>query len=177
MNHLFVLTGGPGGGKTALLDALAERGYRVVPESARSIIKERLAAELSPRPDPVAFAQDILKSDIEKYRSVAVGEQATFFDRGVLDALYMLNAESALSRADIANYVQMILYNPVVFLLPPWEDIYAIDSERDQTFEESLEVFEGMKSWYSQWGYKTLEVPRDTVEERATFILQRLENL
>lgn len=30
MNHLFVLTGGPGGGKTALLDALAERGYRVL---------------------------------------------------------------------------------------------------------------------------------------------------
>lgn len=136
-----------------------------------------MAAELSPRPDPVAFAQDILKSDIEKYRSVAVGEQATFFDRGVLDALYMLNAESALSRSDIANYVQMFPYNPVVFLLPPWEDIYSIDSERDQTFEESLEVFEGMKSWYSQWGYKTLEVPRGTIDERVSFILQRLENL
>jgi len=38
------------------------------------------------------------ESDIEKYWSVAVGEQATFFERGVLDALYMLNAESALSR-------------------------------------------------------------------------------
>lgn len=177
MNHRFVLTGGPGGGKTALLDALEKRGYHVVPESARRIIKERLVAGLLPRPDPVSFAQDIMKSDIEKYRSVAVGEQATFFDRGVPDALYMLNAESALSRAEIANYVQMFPYNPVVFLLPPWEDIYGTDSERDQTFEESLEVFEGMKSWYSQWGYKTLEVPRGTIDERVSFILQRLENL
>ena len=177
MNHRFVLTGGPGGGKTALLDALEKRGYRVVPESARSIIKERLAAELSPRPDPVSFAQDILKSDIEKYRSVAVGEHPAFFDRGVLDALYMLDAENALSRVDIANYVQLCPYNPVVFLLPPWEDIYGKDSERDQTFEESVEVFEGMKSWYSQWGYKTLEVPRNTLEERRTFILQRLNSL
>lgn len=177
MNHRFVLTGGPGGGKTALLDALEKRGYQVVPESARRIIKERLVAGRSPRPDPVSFAQDIMKSDIEKYRSVAVGEQATFFDRGVPDALYMLNAESALSRAEIANYVQMFPYNPVVFLLPPWEDIYGTDSERDQTFEESLEVFEGMKSWYSQWGYKTLEVPRGTIDERVSFILQCLENL
>jgi len=71
----------------------------------------------------------------------------------------------------------MFPYNPVVFLLPPWEDIYGTDSERDQTFEESIEVFEGMKSWYSQWGYKTLEVPRGTIDERGSFILQRLENL
>ncbi|QNU62498.1 AAA family ATPase [Vreelandella titanicae] len=177
MNHRFVLTGGPGGGKTTLLDAIEKRGYRVIPESARSIIKERLAAELSPRPDPVSFAQDILKSDIEKYRRVAVGEQATFFDRGVLDALYMLDAESALSRAGIANYVQLFPYNPVVFLLPPWEDIYGTDSERDQTFEESLKVFEGMKSWYSQWGYKTLEVPRDTIDERVKFVLQHVNSL
>ncbi|WP_280529890.1 AAA family ATPase [Vreelandella venusta] len=105
----------------------------------------------------VSFAQDILKSDIEKYRSVAGGERATFFDRGVRDALYMLDAENALSRVDIANYVQLFPYNPVVFLLTPWEDIYGTDSERDQTFEESRRVFEGMKSWYSQWGYKTLD--------------------
>lgn len=124
----------------------------------KSIIAERgwglWAVEV---PVKVSFAQDILKSNIEKYRSVAVGEQATFFDRWVLDALYMLDAENALSRADIANYVQLFPYNPVVFLLPPWEDIYGTDSERDQTFEESLKVFERMKSWYSQWDYKTLD--------------------
>lgn len=66
MDHLLVLTGGPGGGKTSLLNALAARGYRTLPESARHIIQGRLAAGLSPRPDQIAFAQQILNADIEK---------------------------------------------------------------------------------------------------------------
>lgn len=174
MNHRFVVTGGPGGGKTTILNALSERGYSFAPESARKIIKERLAAGLSPRPDPVSFAQEILSSDIEKYQNVTSCDYAMFFDRGVLDALYMLNAENALTRDEIAKYVQMFPYNSVVFLLPPWKEIYDTDSERDQTFAESVEVFEGMKRWYSQWGYETLEVPRGNINERASFILQRI---
>ena len=123
MNLKFVVTGGPGGGKTTLLDSLADRGYRVISESARCIIKERLAAGLSPRPDPVSFAQEILELDIEKYRTLATCEHPALFDRGVLDALYMLDAERALPRGDIASYVERFPYHPVVFLLPPWEEI------------------------------------------------------
>ncbi len=174
MNHRFVVTGGPGGGKTTLLSALAERGYSFAPESARQIIKERLAAGLPPRPDPVSFAQEILSSDIEQYQDVASCADPMFFDRGVLDALYMLDAENALTQDEIAEYVQKFPYNSVVFLLPPWKEIYATDSERDQTFEESVEVFEGMKRWYSQWGYETLEVPLCNINERISFILQRI---
>jgi len=175
MNQKLILTGGPGGGKTTLLDALAKRGYPAVPESARQIIKARLAAGLPPRPSPAAFAREILHSDMGNYRSVATCKYSTFFDRGVLDALFMLDAQDALSRAKVASYVQAFPYNPVVFLLPPWEDIYATDVERDQTVEESVEVFEGMKRWYAQWGYETLEVPRGTVVERVKFVLQRVQ--
>jgi|TARA_B100001059_G_scaffold133292_2_gene133489 predicted ATPase len=59
MTNRFVLSGGPGGGKSALLAALAERGYPVVPESARAIIRSRLQSGLAPRPEPAAFAQAI----------------------------------------------------------------------------------------------------------------------
>lgn len=177
MNLKFVVTGGPGGGKTTLLDSLADRGYRVISESARCIIKERLAAGLSPRPDPVSFAQEILELDIEKYRTLAAGEHPALFDRGVLDALYMLDAERALPQGEIASYVERFPYHPVVLLVPPWEEIYATDSERDQTFEESVEVFEGMKRWYLQWGYETLEVPRDTIDERVKSVLQLIKSL
>ncbi|MFC4238375.1 AAA family ATPase [Marinobacter oulmenensis] len=64
----------------------------------------------------------------------------------------------------------------VVFPLPPWKDIYETDSERDQTFAESVEVFEGMKGWYSQWGYKTLEVPRCNIDARIAFILRHIND-
>lgn len=105
MNYRFVLTGGPGAGKTTLLSVLGERGYPFVLESARRIIKERLAAGLSPRPDPVAFAQQILSADIDKYRDASACD-VMFFDRGVLDALYMLEAESALTHSEIGVIVK-----------------------------------------------------------------------
>ena len=172
MNWRFVVTGGPGAGKSTLLDALAERGYGIAPEAARRLIKKRLAAGLPPRPDPVTFARAILDSDMEHYRAAADDDGITFFDRGVLDALYMLDLESALSRDEIARLVQAFPYNGTVFLLPPWEAIYAMDSERDQTFEESVAVFEGMKRWYARWGYDTVEVPRASVEACVSFILE-----
>ena len=175
MNHRFVVTGGPGGGKTTILNALEERGYSFAPESARKIIKERLAAGLSPRPDPVSFAHEILSLDIEKYQAVTSCGYPVLFDRGILDALYMLDAENAQTRDEIAKYVQKFPYNSVVFLLPPWKEIYDTDSERDQTFEESVEVFEGMKRWYSQWGYETLEVPRGAINERVSFVLKHID--
>lgn len=174
MNRRFVVTGGPGGGKSTLLDALAERGYRIAPEAARRLIKERLAAGLAARPDPVSFARAILNSDMEQYRAATDHDGITFFDRGVLDALYMLDLESAMSRDEIASLVEAFPYNETVFLLPPWEAIYAMDSERDQTFEASVAVFEGMKRWYARWGYETVEVPRASVEARVSFILEAI---
>jgi hypothetical protein len=41
-----------GGGKTSLLENLATHGYNFIPETARQIMKERLAKGLAPRPDP-----------------------------------------------------------------------------------------------------------------------------
>ena len=176
MNYRFVVTGGPGGGKTTVLNALRDRGYQTVPEAARRIIKDRVAAGLSPRPDPVSFGQEILSSDIEKYQNATACDHAVFFDRGVLDALYMLNSAGALTGKDVERYIQRFPYNEVVFLLPPWREIYVSDSERDQSFEESVEVYEGMKAWYAKWGYETVEVPRDNVNKRVSFILSHINN-
>lgn len=169
-----MVTGGPGGGKSTLLAALAERGYHIAPEAARRIIKRRRAEGLPPRSDPVSFARVILHSDIEQYRAATDHDGITFFDRGVLDALYMLDLESALPRDETGRLVQAFPYNDIVFLLPPWEAIYGMDSERDQTFEESVAVFEGIKRWYSQWGYETVTVPRASIEARVSFILEAM---
>lgn len=49
-------------------------------------------------------------------------------------------------------------------------------SEHDQTFEQVVEVYDGMKRWYLEWGYETLEVPRSPVEKRVSFILDVVEN-
>ncbi|HEU5310820.1 MAG TPA: AAA family ATPase, partial [Candidatus Eisenbacteria bacterium] len=125
-----VVTGGPGAGKTVLLDELARRGYPVAPESARTIIRERLARGLPKRPEPAEFAYEILGRDIEQYRSLEQSREQSggsglhFFDRSVLDALGMLDQLGLLSARERDRHLTEFPYYRQVFLLPPWEAIY-----------------------------------------------------
>lgn len=168
----IALTGGPGAGKTALVDALARRGYAVVPEVARRIIAERKARGLSPRPPPPEFARMIFEKDRAQYRAVAAVDGPVFFDRSLLDAMGMLWALGQLPDRD--DLLRRYPYHPTAFILPPWRDIYRQDTERDQTYVESVVVFQQLHRWYADCGYPPVEVPRDTVEARCDFILRNL---
>src|SRR5215207_1004527 len=116
-----VLTGGPGAGKTVLLSELGRRGYATVDESARAIIAERVAGGLTARPDLPAFAQEILRRDVEKYMRVAHGPEWIFFDRGVLDALALLQEVDPVPVEDLQRLLAAYAFHTLVFILPPWE--------------------------------------------------------
>jgi predicted ATPase len=174
-NMRFVITGGPGAGKTTILNALAARGYRYAAESARAIIRERLARGLRPRPPLVQFGNEMLQRDIARYRETRVTDHPVFFDRGIVDALSMLVQQHAMSLGEAEAYVRTFPYNKVVLLMPPWEDIYRTDAERDQTFAEAVQVYEGLRKWYARWDYEPIEVPRTAIDQRVNFILQTVE--
>ena len=169
-----VLTGGPGAGKTALLSELGTRGYPTVGESARAIIAERVARGLSARPEPPIFARQILRRDVEKYRRLAPGPEWTFFDRGVLDALALLQEVDPLPMEDLRRLLSAYPFHARVFILPPWESIYTNDAERDQTFAEAVHVYGKLQRWYQSCGYRVHEVPRLSVQQRADHVLQTL---
>lgn len=171
----IVVTGGPGAGKTALLDELARRGHPYAAESARAIIRERLAQGLPPRPEPIDFAREILRRDIERYREAGAGAGLHFFDRGILDGLGMLDQLGVLSAPERDRYLTEFPYHRQAFLLPPWEAIYQMDAERDQTFAQSVRVHDGLRQWYLRCGYETVSVPPGPVADRCDFVLQTLE--
>ncbi len=168
-NDRFIFAGGPGAGKTTVLDVLKARGFYCVPDVARAIIKARLDCRLSPRPEPIEFANSIFDTDVANYQA-APSSGVCFFDRGVVDSLCMLRQCNALSEDEINLNLRRYPYNEVVFLFPPWEEIYQTDGERDQTFAESVRVFGSVKSWYSRCGYQSQEVPFGTPNERVAFI-------
>jgi predicted ATPase len=175
INLRFVITGGPGAGKTTTLEALAVRGFLCIPESARAIIKKRKAFGLSPRPSPDQFGAAMLQEDMARYRGTPVQHDPVFFDRGVCDALAFLYLHRAISLTEVEAQIKEFRYNAVVFLMPSWPDIYREDAERDQSFTEAVAVCEHLRQWYTHWHYDVVEVPRGSVEERADFILQTLQ--
>jgi predicted ATPase len=61
--------------------------------------------------------------------------------------------------------------------LPPWKEIYTNDAERDHTFEHAEWVNSITLAWYHRLGrYQLIEVPRVSVAERCTYVLQVLAN-
>jgi predicted ATPase len=169
-----VITGGPGAGKTTLLAELSARGFRVAEESARAIIAERRARGESPRPPPAVFAREILRRDVAKYDDESADRDWVFFDRGVLEAIWMLHEVEPLPDSDLREWTSTYTFHEIVFLLPPWEAIFVNDAERDQTFAEAVTVYDRVTRWYRGLGYTILEVPPAASAERADFVLRAL---
>lgn len=167
----IVLTGGPGSGKTTVLEIIHAKGYAVGDDIARSIIRERKMAGLSPRPDAQAFAKQILDKEIELYQKAA--SFPMFFERGIADAVGSLFGTGALDESASKQLVDSYPYE-FVFLFPPWADIYRTDDERDHPFEHAVRVYESIRNWYPRMGYTVTEVPIDTPENRAAFILDNM---
>ena len=58
-DHFFVVTGGPGAGKTSLITELARRGFHTIPESGRAVIREDMQSggDALPWADRMAYAE------------------------------------------------------------------------------------------------------------------------
>jgi predicted ATPase len=97
-----------------------------------------------------------------------------FFDRGLVDALGMLHEVSPLSDVELQATLASYPFHSSVFILPPWEAIYATDAERDQSFAEAVHVHANVVAWYRSCGYDLHEVPRLSVPQRAEHVLRIL---
>jgi predicted ATPase len=171
--NFYVLTGGPGGGKTSLLECLASKGYAYVGETAREIIKERLSQGLTPRPDPKTFAEQIFARDWANFISNS-DSSILFFDRSFMDSACLLFEADSEAYNKIRDTHLNNRYNNTVFLTPPWREIYRNDTERDQSFDEAVRVYQRLEKWYRKHRYHIAVLPKDTVENRATFILDQV---
>ena len=168
-----ILTGGPGAGKSTLLRALADEGLRVVNESARAVIRERRAQGLSPRPEPLEFANEILRKDMENYRLAQGSEGWAVYDRGAVEAIAGVHAVKPMSPHALHELLRECQVERV-FILSPWPAIYMADEERDQTAEEAGLVYERVLSWYQSAGYNPIELPQCSVPERVSLVLHAL---
>jgi predicted ATPase len=76
--------------------------------------------------------------------------------------------------AHVERAAQMFRYNRRVFIAPPWREIFQIDAERKQSFEEAQATYEAMIETYSGLGYTLIQLPLDSVEERVRFVLRAM---
>ena len=170
--RFFVITGGPGAGKTTLIASLAREGFAVSHEAGRRIIRAQQAANGRALPwiDPLLFAQAMLASDLAAYEAMRTAAQPVFFDRGIPDVIGYLRLEGIDVPAHMRAAARMHRYQPRVFICPPWPEIYATDSERKQSPEVAQLTYRAMVDVYTELGYALIDVPRASVERRVSFV-------
>ena len=175
-NEMYViLTGGPGGGKSSILDALRDRGYLCVDEVARDLIKEEVTAggDALPWKNTEKFRDNMFREQLKVYESIDHGE-FVFFDRGLVDCLAYSRLIGAKIPEEMDRISRRTQFNKIVFVTPPWEEIYRNDKERKQSFQEAIETYDQIVAAYREYGYETVDLPKVDVEKRVEFILERL---
>jgi len=181
-NYFIVLTGGPGVGKTTLINKIQKQGYRTVPEDARRIIKEQLESNGDGLPwkNKQYYASLMLTSSTNSFlheiKESFADPGYVFFDRGIPDTLAYIEMENLIIEESLLAEAKAHRYHKKIFILPPWQEIYKTDNERKQTWEEAEATFNQMKRIYERLGYEVVEIPKTTVEQRYQFIIEALRS-
>jgi predicted ATPase len=178
-DRLFIITGGPGSGKSTVIDALAKRSISTMPEGGRAIIQDQFAigGKALPWSDPGAFAELMLSWEMRSYRMALSIKAPVVFDRGVPDVLGYLRLTGLSIPSHVERAAQVFRYNRRVFIAPPWREIFQIDAERKQSFEEAQATYEAMIETYSGLGYELIRLPLISVQERVNFLLGAIGNV
>ena len=172
----FVISGGPGTGKSTLVDALARSGEVCYPEVSRQLIREQVlqGTKLLPWNDLAGFAHECVARMRAQIADSARHARA-FFDRGLPDVVGYLRhggvaPVSALRKDSRA-------YTPVVFFAPPWREIYVNDSERPQSFDESVALSTQIRRTYAEYGFIVIDLERGSLQDRVRQVQRVLDKM
>lgn len=168
-----VVTGAPGTGKSTVLNLLEAKGYPVIPEMARQLIAEEQGkgSKIVPWEDHPSFGKELFKRQVAQYH--LANTPIVFYDRGIPDNLAYLRRDGFANEV-LEGKSKDYPYHTDVFLMPPWLQIYGKDDVRWEDEELMLDIDRALRAQYAALGYRVIEVPKTSPEQRLHFILTHL---
>jgi predicted ATPase len=174
--EIIVIIGGPGTGKSTIIDRLIEKGFCCYPEISREITLEakNQGIEQLFLENPLLFSELLLEGRKNQFKNaLEETNKIVFIDRGIPDILAYMHyiGDSYPPHFDLA--CRENLYTKI-FILPPWEEIYVSDEARYENFEQAKLIHNHLSETYKNYGYELIEVPKGTLDQRILFILDQI---
>lgn len=174
--EIVVIIGGPGTGKTTIIDGLTTKGYCCYPEISREVTMEakKQGIEQLFLEKPLLFSELLLEGRKKQFDNAQQEpHEIVFLDRGIPDVLAYMHYIGDSYPAFFDQACRDNIYSRI-FILPPWEEIYESDEARYENFEQATLIYNHLVETYQKYGYNLIEVPKGTVDERINYILETL---
>lgn len=174
--RIHVVAGGPCSGKTTLLKALEQVGYRVEVETSERLLEAGIAQghtaeEL--RSDPVSWQQEILRQDYALFDRLPIDE-IVFTDTSFIENLVFSDRAGIATGPNLESWLRSKRYKVVFFL--DSLDTYEQSSVRLESQQVALQISEEVRQRYQRYGYHPVSVPPVSVAERVAFIRSHLDS-
>lgn len=169
----IVITGGPGTGKSSIINTLMERGLTCLEEISREVTLEAKKQGIDQLflTDPLRFSEALLNGRLEQYHHARnLKSDLVFYDRGIPDIVAYMDFAQMQYPGLFVDACNDHPYD-AVFILKPWKAIYRTDNERYENFEEAKVIHKHLVNTYQSYNYQLIDVPFDTVEKRTDYIL------
>lgn len=186
----WIITGGPSTGKSTLINNLARRGYKTIPEAARVHIDSKLDKGRTIeqiRADEVEFQLGVLRMK-ERIEDETPEDELTFWDRGLVGdtfAYWFLAKRPKgypFSIYDSGNTIVAKRRYQGIFLLDQLPS-YKPDYARIEDKTKGTEIHRLIGLMYEVLGYQPIRVPvfpgneAVSVNERAQFIIEHARKI
>lgn len=174
--HKIVLIGGPGTGKTTIINNLKSKGYFCFDEVSREVILKAQEKGIDQLflTEPLLFSEMLLEGREEQFlKAEKRTENIVFLDRGIPDVHAYMNYFKTTYPTIFLEKSKQYKYD-LIFHFSPWKEIHTTDNERYETFEEASIIDGFLLEAYNELNYKIINVPFGSVDERTNFIINSL---
>ncbi|WP_136465380.1 AAA family ATPase [Flagellimonas onchidii] len=185
-NKKIVITGAPGTGKTSIVNGLEDKDFQCFHEIIRDMTskakKDGDSATFVSNPlvfvdDALQFNKDLLYGRTAHFKeSLDSNTSVSIFDRGIPDVLAYMDFFDQSYDQEFISTCENHRYD-MIFIAPPWKEIYVSDNERLETFEEAQSIHDVLMHTYTRFGYDPILIPKKTVPERVSFVLETINQI
>jgi predicted ATPase len=174
----IVITGGPGTGKTSIINELMRRDIPCLEEISRQVTLDarKNGVDQLFLTEPLLFSELLLKGRITQFMEADKIEiDHVFLDRGIPDVIAYMDYIGDDYPELFTEACQTNIYD-YVFILAPWQEIFISDAERYENYDQAVEIHHHLVNTYTKYNYKLINVPFNSIEARTDYILNIVEN-